>query len=63
VPHLAGELLNHIAGLQMLHIPYKRGAPASVGMLGGEVQMYIDTATGSAEARLSVICAEARYKR
>ena len=47
VPHLAGELLNHMAGLQMVHIPYKGGAPASAALLGGEVQMYIDTATGS----------------
>ena len=28
VPHLAGEMLNHMAGLQMQHIPYKGGAPA-----------------------------------
>jgi tripartite-type tricarboxylate transporter receptor subunit TctC len=47
VPHLAGELLNHMAGLQMSHIPYKGGAPAGAAMLANEVQMYIDTATGS----------------
>jgi tripartite-type tricarboxylate transporter receptor subunit TctC len=47
VPHLAGELLNHMAGLQMVHVPYKGGAPAASALLGGEVSMYIDTATGS----------------
>lgn len=47
VPHLAGELLNHMAGLQMQHIPYKGGAPAISALLGGEVSMYIDTPTGS----------------
>jgi tripartite-type tricarboxylate transporter receptor subunit TctC len=47
VPHLAGELLNHMAGLQMAHIPYKGGAPATAALLGGEVSMYIDTPTGS----------------
>jgi tripartite-type tricarboxylate transporter receptor subunit TctC len=47
VPHLAGELLNHMAGLQMAHIPYKGGAPAAAALLGGEVSMYIDTPTGS----------------
>jgi tripartite-type tricarboxylate transporter receptor subunit TctC len=47
VPHLAGELLNHMAGVQMAHIPYKGGAPATAALLGGEVSMYIDTPTGS----------------
>ncbi|MGZ8263837.1 MAG: tripartite tricarboxylate transporter substrate binding protein [Burkholderiales bacterium] len=47
VPHLAGELLNHMASLQMAHIPYKGGAPAAAALLGGEVSMYIDTPTGS----------------
>jgi tripartite-type tricarboxylate transporter receptor subunit TctC len=47
VPHLAGELLNHMAGLQAQHIPYKGGAPATAALLGGEVSMYIDTPTGS----------------
>jgi tripartite-type tricarboxylate transporter receptor subunit TctC len=47
VPHLAGELLNHMAGLDMVHIPYKGGAPAASALLGGEVSMYIDTPTGS----------------
>lgn len=47
VPHLAGELLNHMGGLQMAHIPYKGGAPATAALLGGEVSMYIDTPTGS----------------
>jgi tripartite-type tricarboxylate transporter receptor subunit TctC len=47
VPHLAGEMLGHMAGIQMIHIPYKGGAPAAAALLGGEVSMYIDTATGS----------------
>ncbi|MGZ5095267.1 MAG: tripartite tricarboxylate transporter substrate binding protein [Burkholderiales bacterium] len=47
LPHLAGELINHMAGLQMLHIPYKGGAPAASAMISGEVQMFIGTSTGA----------------
>lgn len=47
IPHLGGELLNHMAGLQMMHIPYKGGAPAAAALLGGEVSMFITTPTGS----------------
>ena len=47
VPHLAGEMLNQMAGLKMIHIPYKGGAPAATALVGGEVSMYIDTPTGS----------------
>jgi tripartite-type tricarboxylate transporter receptor subunit TctC len=47
LPHLGGELLNHMAGLQMQHIPYKGGAPAASAMISGEVQMFIGTSTGA----------------
>ena len=47
LPHLSGELINHMAGLQMLHIPYKGGAPAASALISGEVQMFIGTSTGA----------------
>lgn len=47
VPHLGAELLNHMAGLQMVHIPYKGGAPATSALLSGEVAAYIGTTAGS----------------
>jgi tripartite-type tricarboxylate transporter receptor subunit TctC len=47
LPHLSGELINHMAGLQMMHIPYKGGAPAAAAMISGEVQMFIGTSTGA----------------
>lgn len=35
-PHLAGELFNSMAGITMLHIPYKGGGPAVVALVSGE---------------------------
>ena len=41
--HLAGELLNQRAGIQVVHIPYKGGAPAMQDLLGGRVASYYST--------------------
>ncbi|WP_144631944.1 Bug family tripartite tricarboxylate transporter substrate binding protein [Bordetella genomosp. 13] len=38
--HLAGELFNQRAGIEMVHIPYKGGAPALQDLLGGRVASY-----------------------
>jgi tripartite-type tricarboxylate transporter receptor subunit TctC len=35
-PHLAGELFNVMAGVQMVHIPYRGSGPAMLGLLAGE---------------------------
>jgi tripartite-type tricarboxylate transporter receptor subunit TctC len=35
--HLAGELLRIMAGIDIVHVPYKGGGPAMQGMLGGQV--------------------------
>ena len=35
-PHLAGELFNVMAGVQMIHIPYRGSGPAMIGLLAGE---------------------------
>jgi tripartite-type tricarboxylate transporter receptor subunit TctC len=43
VPHVAGELFNMMAGVNMVHVPY-RGAPAALtDLLGGQVQVYFAT--------------------
>ena len=41
--HLIGEYFNFIAGLKIIHVPYKGGAPAMLGFIGGEVQVMFMT--------------------
>ena len=38
-PHLAGELFNVMAGLNMVHIPYRGSGPAMIGLLSGEASI------------------------
>ena len=38
-PHLAGELINLLAKVSILHVPYKGNGPAAVATLTGEAQM------------------------
>jgi tripartite-type tricarboxylate transporter receptor subunit TctC len=39
-PHLAAELFKSMAGVDMVHIPYKGGAPAMIDMLAGRIDLY-----------------------
>jgi len=41
--HLAGELFNQRAGVEIVHVPYKGGAPALTDLLGGRVAAYFST--------------------
>jgi len=40
--HLAGELLNHMAGTKIVSIPYKGGAPALTAVIAGDIPMSIN---------------------
>ena len=43
--HLNGELLNTVAGLDLLHVPYKGSAPAVTDLIGGQTHLLIDAGT------------------
>ncbi|NYT22147.1 tripartite tricarboxylate transporter substrate binding protein [Alcaligenaceae bacterium] len=45
--HMLGELLNIEAGVQMLHVPYRGGAPAIADLIGGQVSSYFASAASS----------------
>jgi tripartite-type tricarboxylate transporter receptor subunit TctC len=47
--HLSGELFKMMAGVDMLHVPYRGTAPALTDLLGGQVQVMFGTMTGSIE--------------
>jgi len=42
--HLAGELFNGMAGVKMVHIPYKGGAPAMIDLLAGQIHLIFSSA-------------------
>jgi len=44
--HLAGELFRHMAGVEIVHVPYKGTSPALVDLLAGRVQMYFTSIPG-----------------
>jgi tripartite-type tricarboxylate transporter receptor subunit TctC len=45
--HVAGEMFKMMAGINMVHVPYRGGAPALADLLGGQVQGYFSNPPGS----------------
>ena len=48
-PHMAGELFKMMAGVDMIHVPYRGGAPALTDLIGGQVQMTFADIASSIE--------------
>jgi len=49
VSHMAGELFKQMTGSDMVHVPYRGGAPALTDLLGGQVQVMFPSAVGVVE--------------
>jgi tripartite-type tricarboxylate transporter receptor subunit TctC len=47
--HLAGELFNLMAGVNLVHVPYRGNGPALAALLGGEVEVVFPTPPSSIE--------------
>jgi tripartite-type tricarboxylate transporter receptor subunit TctC len=47
--HVAGELFKMMAGVDLVHVPYRGAAPALTDLLGGQVQVYFGPMPSSIE--------------
>jgi len=65
-PHLAGELFNAMAGVQMVHIPYRGSGPAMIGLLAGDAPVMFLPAINAgghvAAGRLRAIAVTSRER-
>lgn len=65
--HLAGALLESMAGIKLLHVPFKGSGPAMTAVLGGQVQLIITGAATvvphvkSGKAKILAFAAEKRH--
>jgi tripartite-type tricarboxylate transporter receptor subunit TctC len=46
-PHLSGELFKSLSGIDVLHVPYKGGAPALNDLIGGQLSFMIENMPGT----------------
>ena len=49
ITHLLGELFKMMAGVDMIHVPYRSDAPALTDLIGGQVQVMFSTLAASIE--------------
>jgi tripartite-type tricarboxylate transporter receptor subunit TctC len=48
-PHMAGELFKMMAGVNLVHVPYRGQGPALTDLLGGQVQVLFATVPGTTD--------------
>jgi tripartite-type tricarboxylate transporter receptor subunit TctC len=69
VGHLSGALFAARAGINAVHVPYRGGAPAMTGLLGGQVDMYFGNAADiiphveGGRVRIVVVATETRMEQ
>ncbi|MCW5625940.1 MAG: tripartite tricarboxylate transporter substrate binding protein [Burkholderiales bacterium] len=51
--HIAGELFQSVAGIELRHVPYKGSAPAVTELVGGQVNMMFDNMPSIAQHALA----------
>ena len=60
VPHLAGEMFKSLAGIDLVHVPYKGAAQVTTALLAGDVQLGFIVPAGQEQnlqtGRLRVLC-------
>jgi tripartite-type tricarboxylate transporter receptor subunit TctC len=45
--HFGGEMLKHALGINMIHVPYNGSSQTMTGLIGGQIQVAVDTASAS----------------
>ncbi|WP_416400645.1 Bug family tripartite tricarboxylate transporter substrate binding protein [Alicycliphilus denitrificans] len=45
--HFGGEMLKHALGINMTHVPYNGSSQSMTGLMGGQIQVAVDTASAS----------------